>query len=168
MVIFSQPWDGNETFQGTIAIDGFSMVLLPLNHHHWMFLHWLTIDIDDFFNGFPQILVRWSTMVLARLKDLKKLAIATYPIFWQMHFMIKKGDKWTPQIISEFPGHFAELKLFGLLRPHFATIQRHHHLWMEWLVATIGFNGFLWFWGSATFGFNGFRGLSTSGATVEW
>ena len=24
-------------FGGTIAINGFSMVLLPLNHHHWMF-----------------------------------------------------------------------------------------------------------------------------------
>ena len=61
-----------------------------------------------FFNDFPQILVRWSTMVLALSKDLKKLANATYPIFWQMHLMIEKGDKWIIQIISEFPGHFAD------------------------------------------------------------
>ena len=26
--------DGNDFFWGTIAFDGFSMVLLPLDHHH--------------------------------------------------------------------------------------------------------------------------------------
>ena len=41
-------WGGNEFFEGTIAINGFSMVLLPLNHHHLMFFLWLTIDIDGF------------------------------------------------------------------------------------------------------------------------
>ena len=35
-------------FQGTIAIDGFSMVLPSLDHHHWMFFYRSTIDIDGF------------------------------------------------------------------------------------------------------------------------
>jgi len=34
------------------------MVSQPPNHYHWMFFHWLTIDINGFFNGFPQVLVR--------------------------------------------------------------------------------------------------------------
>ena len=45
-------------FQGTIATDGFSMVLPSLDHHHWMFF----LQIDHwhrwFFNGFSQIQVR--------------------------------------------------------------------------------------------------------------
>ena len=39
-----------------------------------------------------------------------------------MHVMIKKWDKWIHPIISEFPGHFADLKTNGF--------QRHHHHWM--------------------------------------
>ena len=35
-------------FQGTIAIDGLSMVLPSLEHHHWMFFYRSTIDIDGF------------------------------------------------------------------------------------------------------------------------
>ena len=141
MVIFSQRWDGCDFFEGTIAIDGFSMVLLPLNHHHWMFFsltdHWH----QWFFNGFPQVLVRWLTMVLALLKDLKKLAIAKYPIFWQIHLMIEKGDNWIPQIISEFPGHFADKsKLLGLSGPHFATIAK-----FQWFSkAPSPLNGMVW------------------------
>ena len=33
-VHFLKRWDCNDFFEGTIAIDGFAMVLLPLNHHH--------------------------------------------------------------------------------------------------------------------------------------
>ena len=39
---------------GTIAIDGFSMVLLPLNHHHWMFFSPIDHCYWWFFNGFPK------------------------------------------------------------------------------------------------------------------
>ena len=42
-------------FEDTIAINGFSMVLLPLNHHHWMFFHWLTIDINGFSMVFTKV-----------------------------------------------------------------------------------------------------------------
>ena len=35
-------------FQGTTAVDGFSMVLQSLDHHHWMFFYRSTIDIDGF------------------------------------------------------------------------------------------------------------------------
>ena len=40
-------------FQGTIVIDGFSMVLPSLDHHHWMFLYSSTIEIDGFSMVFP-------------------------------------------------------------------------------------------------------------------
>ena len=40
--------------QGTIANDGFSMVLLPPDHHHWMFFCRLTIDIDGFSMVLPK------------------------------------------------------------------------------------------------------------------
>ena len=152
-------------FGGTIAINGFSMVLLPLNHHHWMFFHWLTIAIDGF-QWFPQILVRWSTMVLAHLKDLKKLAIATYPIFWQILLMIEKVEKWIPHIISELPGHFADWRhnqnsldfedYILLPLQNFNGFERHHHHWMEWLGATIGFNGFSMVLGSGNHWFRWF------------
>ena len=49
MVLFLQRWDGNVFFsQGTIAINGFSIVLPPLDHHHWMFFGCLTIAINGF------------------------------------------------------------------------------------------------------------------------
>ena len=40
-------------FQGTIAMDGFSMVLPSLDHHHWMFFYRSTIEIDGFSMVFP-------------------------------------------------------------------------------------------------------------------
>ena len=33
---------------------------------------------------------------------------------------------------------------------------------------TIGFNGFLWFWGQATIGLHGFYWSSTIGSTIKW
>ena len=80
-----------------------------------------------------------------------------------------------PQVISEFLRHFANLgsKSHFLLGPVLLPMQsfngfgRQH--WMEWLGATIEFNGFFWwFWGQATIGFNGFWWLSTIGPTIEW
>ena len=35
-------------FQGTIAIDGFSMVLPSQDYHHWMFFYRSTIEISGF------------------------------------------------------------------------------------------------------------------------
>ena len=161
-----------------IAINGFSMVLLPLKHHHWMLFSLIDHWHRWFFNGFPQILVRWSTMVLARLKDLKKLAIAKYPIFWQMHLMIEKGDKWIPQIISEFPGHFADWRQIKTVWTFRTTICYHCKVSMVFKgTITIEWNGlgqplgsmvFQWFWSQATIGFDGFRWLSTIGPTMEW
>ena len=40
-------------FQGTIATDGFSMVLPSLDHHHWMLFYRSTIDNDGFSMVFP-------------------------------------------------------------------------------------------------------------------
>ena len=40
--------------QGTIVTDGFSMVLPPLDHHHWMFIYRSTIEIDGFSMVFPK------------------------------------------------------------------------------------------------------------------
>ena len=49
-------------FQGTIAIDGFSMVLPALVHHHWMFFTYQPLT-SMVFRWFSQIQVRWSAMV---------------------------------------------------------------------------------------------------------
>ena len=82
MVIFTHLWDGNEFWSRWVSNGLASTEPSLIDHcHQW------------FFNGYPQIFVSWSTMVLACLKDLKKLAIATYPILWQIHLMIEKGDK---------------------------------------------------------------------------
>ena len=80
-------------------------------------------------------------MVLASLKDIKKLAIAIYPILWQMYFMIEKKDKWIPR---SFQSSHAILqtksKLFGLLGPHFATIAK-----FQWFSkAPSPLNGMVW------------------------
>ena len=44
---------------GTIAFDGFSMVLLHLDHYHWMFFHKLTIV----FGGFSMVFKNSKPMV---------------------------------------------------------------------------------------------------------
>ena len=49
----------NVFFQGTIGINGFSMVLPALNHHHLMFFDQPTID----FNGFSMVFRFFRTMV---------------------------------------------------------------------------------------------------------
>ena len=46
-------------FQGTIGINGFSMVLTALKHHHLMFFDQPTID----FNGFSMVFRLFRTMV---------------------------------------------------------------------------------------------------------
>ena len=76
-------------FQGTIAIDGFSMVLPPLDHHHWMFFYRSTIEIDGFSMVFPNS----DAMVNDGFdleKDLKIRIIVTDPILRQLcvFFMI--------------------------------------------------------------------------------
>ena len=66
-------------FQGTIAIDGFSMVLPSLDHHHRMFVYRSTIEID----GFSMVFQNSGAMVSDGFdleKDLKMRIIATDPI----------------------------------------------------------------------------------------
>ena len=66
-------------FQGTIAIDGFSMVLPALDYHHWMFFYRSTIDIDSF----PMVFPNSGAMVSDGFdleKDLKLRIIVTDPI----------------------------------------------------------------------------------------
>ena len=70
-------------FQGTIAIDGFSMVLPSLDHHHWMFFYRSTIEIDGFSMVFPNS----GAMVSDGFdleKDLKMRIIVTDPILRQL------------------------------------------------------------------------------------
>ena len=67
-------------FQGTIAIDGFSMVLPALDHHHWMFFYRSTIDI----NGFPMVFPNSGAMVSDGFdleRDLKMRIIVSASIF---------------------------------------------------------------------------------------
>ena len=70
-------------FQGTIAIDGFSMVLPSLDHHHWMFFYRSTIEIDGFLMVFPNS----GAMVSDGFdldKDLKMRIIVTDPLLRQL------------------------------------------------------------------------------------
>ena len=63
-------------FQGTIAIDGFSMVLSSLDHHHWMFFCRSTIEID----GFSMVFTNSGAMVSDGFdleKDLRMRIIVT-------------------------------------------------------------------------------------------
>ena len=74
--------------QGTIVTDGFSMVLPPLDHHHWMFIYRLTIEIDGFSMVFPNS----DTMVndgFELEKDLKRRTIVTDPILRQLCVVFK-------------------------------------------------------------------------------
>ena len=67
-------------FQGTIAINGFSMVLPALDHHHWMFFYRSTIDID----GFPMVFPNSGAMVSDGFdleRDLKMRVIVSASIF---------------------------------------------------------------------------------------
>ena len=67
-------------FQGTIAIDGFSMVLPSLEHYHWMFLYRWTIEI----NGFLMVFANLSAMVSDGFeleKDQKMRIIVMDPFF---------------------------------------------------------------------------------------
>ena len=66
-------------FQGTIVIDGFSMVLSSLDHHHWMFFYRSTIEIDGFSMVFPNPAAMVSDGFDLE-KDLKMHIIATDPI----------------------------------------------------------------------------------------
>ena len=59
-------------FQGTIVIDGFSMVLPSLDHYHWMFFADQPLK-SMVFQWFSQIQVQWWSMVLT-LKKTNKLA----------------------------------------------------------------------------------------------
>ena len=66
--------------QGTIAINGFSMVLPPLDHHHWMFFYRSTIEID----GFSMVFQNSGAMVIDGFDletGLKMRLIATDPTF---------------------------------------------------------------------------------------
>ena len=62
----------NVFFQGTIGINGFSMVLPTLNHHHLMFFDQPTID----FNGFSMVFRFFRTMVW-KLQSNKKCVNST-------------------------------------------------------------------------------------------
>ena len=118
-----------------------------------------------FSNGFHQSLARWSTMVLARSKGLKKLATATFWVFSQINLMKAKGDKWISQIMSKFPCHFADWRKSLNFWTFKTTICYHCKVSMVFKgTITIEWNGlgrplgsmvFRWFWGHATIGFDG-------------
>ena len=69
--------------QGTIAIDGFSMVLPSLDHHHRMFFYRSTIEINGFLMVFPNS----GAMVSDGFdleKDLKMRISVTDPILREL------------------------------------------------------------------------------------
>ena len=87
----------NVFFQATIDYDGFSMVLTPLDHHHWMFLEGPTIG----FNGFSmvfEILRAMPTMVcmyhctrkcvksICSKMQIHSIIICRTPIHWNLTY----------------------------------------------------------------------------------
>ena len=118
-----------------------------LNGFQWFCFHCTEPSLIDhchqwFFNSYPQIFVSWSTVVLACLKDLKKLAIATYPILWQMHLMIEKGNN-RSQGHSRVPTH-AILQSEDKVKTVWTFRTTFCYRWKISMVpkSTIGFNGF--------------------------
>ena len=74
--------------QGTISIDGFSMVFPPPDHHHWMFFYRSTIEID----GFSMVFQNSDSMVNDGFdleNDLKMRIIVTDPILRQLCVLFK-------------------------------------------------------------------------------
>ena len=74
--------------QGTIAIDGFSMVFPPLDHHHWMFFYRSTIEINGFLMVFPNS----GAMVSDGFdldKGLKMRIIVTDPLLRQLCILFR-------------------------------------------------------------------------------
>ena len=65
---FLKGWDGNVFFQGTIAINDFSMVLPSLDNHHAKCFSTDQPLKSMVFRWFSQIQVRWSAMVLTLKK----------------------------------------------------------------------------------------------------
>jgi len=57
--IFQSDGMVNVFFQATIEVNGFSMVLTTLDHHHWMFFKGQTIG----FNGFSMVFKILRAMV---------------------------------------------------------------------------------------------------------
>ena len=170
MVIFSQWWNGNDFFEGTIAIDGFSMVLILLNHHHWMFFFtdWpLTSMVFQWFSPNSGTMVNNGFGLFK--KDLRSPQIPS----WDKCTWLYRKDM---NEILRVPWPFCWLKTKStLLGPHLATIDK-----LQWFSkAPSPLNGmvmvkplvsmvFQWFWCQATIGFNGFRWLSAIDPTMEW
>ena len=73
----------NVFFQATIHFNGFSMVLIPLDHHHWMFLEGPTIGFD----GFQWLLTIGPTMKWLRwcqITGLRGTAFTIQAIRWSI------------------------------------------------------------------------------------
>ena len=135
----------------TIAFDGFSMVLLQPEHHHWMFFPRLTIDINGFSKVFSKFRCDGQRWFWPIKKDLKK---ARYHKIFHFFKMQKYNDE-ERRGMKGFQFTSAELKIVHDFTPGCLTftqillpLQRfinflgHHHHWMEWFWPTIEINGF--------------------------
>ena len=83
----------NVFFQGTIGINGFSMVLSALNHHHLMFNGQPTID----FNGFLMVFRFFSTMVIDGLKTPTLQKVHKFKVCEFDKFKVCEFDKFSLQ-----------------------------------------------------------------------
>ena len=169
-------------FQGTIAIDGFSMVLPYLDHHHWMFFFRSTIDI----NGFSMVFPNSGAMVSDGFdleKDQKMRIIVTDPILRELCVLFR--IQITLLLVNSRckstlkDSIFLRFKVGCCVCWTFSTLFCYHcKLSMVFKVTiTIEWNGwgqplgsmvFRWFWGKTTIGNDGFRWLCTIGPTMEW
>ena len=78
-------------FQGTIAIDGFSMVLPSLDVYHWMFFYRSTIDI----NGFLMVFSNSGAMVSDGFDLQKNLKMRVIFFLKRTLLLVNFRCKWT-------------------------------------------------------------------------
>ena len=164
--------------QGTIAIDGFSMVLPSLDHHHRMFFYRSTIEIDGFSMVFPNS----GAMVSEGFdleKDLKMRIIVTDPVLReliQIQITLLLVNFWCYSTLKDT---YFRFKVGGCVCWTFSTLFCYHRKlsmvfkvtitieWKSW-GQPLGSMVFRWFWRKTTIGNDGFRWLCTIGPTMEW
>ena len=110
--IFQSDGMVNVFFQATIDFNGFSMVLIPLDHHHWMFLEGPTIG----FNGFSMVLEILRAMVNDGLEVNNGLHVPSHKKVRKINSRQNANFKQSTQMnISE------HLRAQGISRVWFAT-----------------------------------------------
>ena len=164
----------NVFFQGTIGINGFSMVLSALNHHQLMFNGQPTID----FNGFLMDFRFFRTMVNDGLATPKLQKVCKFNSWQNMFSQHRRENHCSNNNLTNNFSFLYRILTISIILAHLKILKRplkifngfggHHYHWIFFGPLTIANDGFQWFLGRPTIGFNGFRWSRTIGQTMEW